>query len=117
MDASTLATQLNRTEASCEAALARAKRKLAAVPASVVQRVASRIPFELAVSPAKQTARVLSSIDVQRRFGGFLAVLIFTDGKQEQVGANVVQTPQAALKRAEEWIATPAYNIKWWTAV
>jgi hypothetical protein len=59
--------------------------------------------------------RKLETIEIQRRFGGWIAVLKFCDGITETVGRNVHQSTTAALNSALDWIDVPAYNIGWWT--
>lgn len=63
---------------------------------------------------SKIEPRKLESIQIERRFGGFLPVLRFVDGSTENAAANVFQNTKMALAAANKWIATPAYNIDWW---
>jgi len=59
--------------------------------------------------------RLIQSIELQRRFGGWIAVLRFTNGTEEATSSYVLPTPEHALTAATKWISRPEHNVKWWS--
>lgn len=61
----------------------------------------------------KNIMKLLESITIERRFGGFLPVYKFTDGTQQEVSRHVSPSPALALEKA--LTSMQQAETEWWS--